>query len=171
MSPGPGPRRGGPVGHRTGVAGILAAALLLGAPPLAAAGQTVERVVNPYGIGAATIIYPDETGLSATDVADLLQWQAHGVEVQRRADGQIRVRIRGGHTSLVGMGEGSGIAPPNPLLIVDGYKVPNDSFSWRLLSLGPSEVERVVVLRDLASAAIYGLRASRGVILVYTRRR
>jgi TonB-dependent SusC/RagA subfamily outer membrane receptor len=155
--------------------------------------QTVERIFDPYALAAATTIYPGETGLGATDLADLIQWYVPGAIVARTWNGDIAVSLRGGHTSLTGSGQtgsgpppgaripgtpgsgqggGSPPSPPgNPLLIVDGYKVSNKDFSWRLRSLSPFRVERMVVLRDLASTAIYGIRGARGVILVYTRRR
>lgn len=179
----------------------LLAALVLGlvALPNPGSSQTIERVFDPYAAGAATTIYPGETGLGATDLADLIQWYVPGAGVARMWNGDIVVSLRGGHTPLTGTGQtgsgappGSGVpgtppspgiptgssgqggglsAPGNPLLIVDGYKVSNEDFSWRLRSLSPFRVERMVVLRDLASTAMYGIRGARGIILVYTRRR
>lgn len=51
-----------------------------------------------------------------------------------------------------------------PLVVVDG--VPTDDF----VGLGVDDVENVEVLKDAASAAIYGSRGSNGVILISTRR-
>ncbi len=181
-------------------AGLLAALVLgLVALPDPGSSQTVERIFDPYAAGATTTIYPGETGLGATDLADLIQWYVPGAGVARSWNGDIVLSLRGGHTPLTGTGQtgsgpppGSGIpgtppspgiptggsgqggglnAPGNPLLIVDGYKVSNEDFSWRLRSLSPFRVERMIVLRDLSSTAIYGRRGANGVILVYTRRK
>ncbi len=52
----------------------------------------------------------------------------------------------------------------SPLIIVDGYPVPDD-----LSSIDMSNVASVTVLKDAASAAIYGSRASNGVIIITTK--
>lgn len=54
----------------------------------------------------------------------------------------------------------------DPLIVIDG--VVTDKFSFDALS--PSEVESITVLKDGASAAIYGSRAANGVVIVTTRR-
>ncbi len=52
----------------------------------------------------------------------------------------------------------------SPLIVVDGYPVP-DGMSF----VNPQDVESVEVLKDAASAAIYGSRAANGVILITTK--
>lgn len=52
----------------------------------------------------------------------------------------------------------------SPLIVVDGYPVP-DGLSF----VNPQDVESVEVLKDAASAAIYGSRAANGVILITTK--
>lgn len=68
-------------------------------------------------------------------------------------DLQIRVR-----------GAASINASSNPLYVIDG--VPNST----LVGLNPSDIESMEVLKDAASAAIYGSRGSNGVILVTTKK-
>jgi len=148
---------------------LAQAALLFLAVAGTASGQTVEPRYDPYATGAATIIYPDEAALGAQNLVDLLQWHVPGALVSRCPNNVVKVTFRGGHTTL--RDSVCETPPKNPLLIIDGAKVPNDDFSWQLLSLNPFRVERVEVLRDLGSTAIYGIRANRGVILVFTRRR
>ena len=53
-----------------------------------------------------------------------------------------------------------------PLFVIDG--VVSDKFAFDGLS--PNEVQDVTILKDAASAAIYGARAANGVVLVTTRR-
>ncbi len=55
-------------------------------------------------------------------------------------------------------------ADSGPLIVVDGYPVP-DGMSF----VNPQDVESVEVLKDAASAAIYGSRAANGVILITTK--
>jgi TonB-dependent SusC/RagA subfamily outer membrane receptor len=132
--------------------------------------QTVEPRYEPHATGAATIIYPDETALGALDIVDLIQWYVPGAMVSRCGNGTVEIALRGGFTSLSSATMECPV-PSNPLLIVDGVKISNEDFSWNIRSLTPFRVERIEVLRDVASASVYGMRASNGVILVLTRRR
>jgi len=149
--------------------GWVVAVLTLGLGALSTPGgaQTVEQRYEPFATGAATTIYPDETAFGATDLLDLLKWYVPGVVLVppplEDEWGDWRVILR----DAVGLTNPA----PNPLLIVDGVKVSDDNFYWRLRSLDPFQVERMTVLRDVASAAVYGGRAAGGVILVFTRRR
>jgi len=90
------------------------------------------------------------------DVAQLLQGQVAGVQVTQSTgapgDG-INIRIRGEGT----FGNNS------PLYIVDGTPSPEISF------LNPSDIQSITVLKDAAAAAIYGSRASAGVIVITTK--
>lgn len=86
-----------------------------------------------------------------------LQGQLAGVNVQTTnnepgADPQIRIR-----------GAASMSAGNNPLYIIDG--VPNTT----LQGVNPNDIASIEVLKDAASAAIYGSRGSNGVILVTTK--
>jgi len=145
----------------------VASAPAFGLPPLSCSAQTVERIVDPFATGATTTIYPGDDAPGATDLVDLLEWYVPGLVVNHCPDGDIGIRIRGGSEGLQGL-------PPcdsKPLLIVDGVKVSKDYFAAELRSLNPFVVERITVLRDIASTSVYGIRAAGGVILVFTRRR
>lgn len=71
-------------------------------------------------------------------------------------DGSMSFNIRGAGT----IGDGSG---SSPLVLIDGIE-------GSLNSLNPNDVESVSVLKDAASASIYGARAAFGVILVQTKK-
>ncbi len=89
--------------------------------------------------------------------AELLQGTVPGVTVMNNGGdptGSPEVRIRG-----VGSLNGE-----SPLIILDGV-IYVGAFS----SINPNEIETISVLKDAASAAIYGARASGGVILVTTK--
>jgi TonB-linked SusC/RagA family outer membrane protein len=56
----------------------------------------------------------------------------------------------------------------SPLIVIDGLIIDNNTFN--LNSINPQDVESVEVLKDAASAAIYGARGSTGVILITTKK-
>ena len=91
------------------------------------------------------------------DVAQLLQGQVAGVQVTQSTgapgDG-INITIRGVGT----IGSSS-----NPLFIVDG--LPTTSISF----INPADIQSMTVLKDAAAAAIYGARASGGVVVIVTK--
>lgn len=70
-------------------------------------------------------------------------------------DGAMNINIRGAGT----IGDGSG---SSPLILIDGIE-------GNLNTVNPNDIESVSVLKDAASASIYGARASFGVILVTTK--
>lgn len=70
-------------------------------------------------------------------------------------DGRLSINIRG--TGTIGDGSSSG-----PLILIDGIE-------GDLNTVNPNDIESVSVLKDAASASIYGARASFGVILVTTK--
>ncbi len=91
------------------------------------------------------------------DVAQLLQGQVAGVQVTQSTgapgDG-INITIRGVGT----IGSSS-----DPLFIVDGLPTTNISF------INPADIQSMTVLKDAAAAAIYGARASGGVVVIVTK--
>ncbi|HNW50526.1 MAG TPA: SusC/RagA family TonB-linked outer membrane protein [Prolixibacteraceae bacterium] len=92
-----------------------------------------------------------------TDAAAALQGKASGVQVLSNsgAPGQgATIRVRGYSSNSDKIG---------PLLIVDGLQVDNIQY------LDPSMIESLEVLKDAASAAIYGAAAGNGVILITTK--
>lgn len=98
-----------------------------------------------------------------------LQGRAAGVLVQANngiPGGAINVRIRG---------TGSFLAGNQPLYIVDGVQFNtrvDGSFTQNnpLAFLNPNDIESIDVLKDAASAAIYGAQASNGVVIITTKK-
>lgn len=61
----------------------------------------------------------------------------------------------------------------NPLLVIDGvptFSNTSGDGEMRLSDLNPDDIESISVLKDAAAAAVYGVRAANGVILVQTKR-
>jgi TonB-linked SusC/RagA family outer membrane protein len=98
-----------------------------------------------------------------------LQGRAAGVLVQSNngiPGGGINVRIRG---------TGSFLAGTQPLYVVDGVQLntrndANYTESNPLAFLNPNDIESIDILKDAASAAIYGAQASNGVVIVTTKK-
>lgn len=95
-------------------------------------------------------------------VEELFLGRLPGVQVTRAPNGAYSVRIRGNGT-LFGDGE--------PLYVLDGMPIRSMVPGQALSGINPSDVTRITVLKDAASAAIYGSQAANGVILISTRRR
>ena len=124
-----------------------------------------ETVVIGYGVqkksdltGAVTSVREDDLkNRSTSDAAAALQGKAAGVHVLTNgAPGEgASIRVRGYSSNAT-----SGLSP---LYIVDGLQV--DGIQY----LDPSMIESIEVLKDAASAAIYGAQAGNGVVLVTTK--
>lgn len=122
-----------------------------------------EVVVVGYGTQKKGLITGAATNLKGETLQELntgsameaLQGIAPGISITRNSGAPgagTRVTIRGLGT----------IGNSNPLYIVDGISVGNIDY------LSPSDIESIDVLKDAASAAIYGSRAANGVVLVTT---
>jgi len=122
-----------------------------------------EVVVIGYGIQKKTLTTGANQNIKGDEIAQLntstpmeaLQGITPGVSVTRN-NGQP-----GAGTEVIIRGMGT-IGNASPLYIVDGVKVGNIDY------LNPSDIESIDILKDAASAAIYGARAANGVILVTT---
>ena len=98
----------------------------------------------------------DEAPVGRLDQA--LQGKIAGVQIQNQtseAGAEPKIRIRG--TNSINAGA-------NPLIVVDGHPA-IDGLNF----INPADVESVEVLKDAASAAIYGSRAASGVIMITTK--
>ena len=123
-----------------------------------------ETVVIGYGVqrksdvtGAiASIKESDLENRSATDVAQALQGKAAGVQIVNSSGAPgsaASIQIRGYSSN----------SKTSPLMIVDGLKVNDISY------LDPETIASIEILKDAASAAIYGVEAGNGVVLVTTK--
>ncbi|MDE6554187.1 MAG: TonB-dependent receptor [Muribaculaceae bacterium] len=134
-----------------------------------------EAVVIGYGsvkksdaTGSVAVIKPDEidAGIS-TSAQDLLVGASPGVVVTTNGGdptGGGTIRIRGG-SSLS--------ASNDPLIVVDGVPMTNQSQGGgmnALTMINPNDIESMTVLKDASATAIYGSRASNGVIIITTKK-
>lgn len=114
--------------------------------------------------------------LTKTPVASMnhaMQGKMTGVQISSASGtpgGAVTVRIRGASSLTAGN---------DPLYVIDGIPVTSTDYSQMafggqttnpIASINPSDIENIQVLKDAAASALYGSRASNGVILITTKR-
>lgn len=134
-----------------------------------------ELVVVAYGTRRKTDLTGAVTAISAKDFQkgninspeQLLQGKVAGLQITTgggSAGGGSRIRIRGG-ASLN--------ASNDPLIVIDGVPVESNGIpgSANLLNtINPNDIESMTVLKDASATALYGSRASNGVIIITTKK-
>ncbi|RDV15643.1 TonB-dependent receptor [Pontibacter diazotrophicus] len=149
---------------------------------LTASSRSIEEVVV---VGYGTQTREELTGSIASVTAEALedipvvsvdqalQGRAAGVQVTQNSGtpgSGIAVRVRG--AASIGAGN-------EPLYVVDGVPINTGNYSAigtggqqtnALADLNPNDIASMEILKDAASAAIYGSRASNGVVLITTKR-
>ena len=124
-----------------------------------------ETVVIGYGVQKKSVVTAAISSITSDDlkvtpqtrVDNVLQGMTSGVTVTQSSgapDASSQVRIRG-----VGS-----INNSEPLYIIDG--MPSGGIDY----LNPNDIERIEVLKDAASGAVYGARAANGVVLITTKK-
>jgi TonB-dependent starch-binding outer membrane protein SusC len=143
--------------------------------------QLSEVVVVGYGTQKREELTGSITSVSAEELRNVpivsvdqaLQGRAAGVQVTQNSGtpgAGIAVRVRG--AASIG-------ASNEPLYVVDGVPINTGSYTNvgtggqqtnALADLNPNDIQSMEILKDAASAAIYGSRASNGVVLITTKR-
>ena len=141
--------------------------------------EDTEFLDDVVVIGYGTVKKSDMTGSVATvkadeinkgvitTPADLLRGKSAGVVVTQGSGmpgSGATIRIRGGSSIN---------ATNDPLIVIDGLPVSNDGISGMsdpLSSINPEDIESFSVLKDASATAIYGSRASNGVIVITTKK-
>jgi iron complex outermembrane receptor protein len=126
------------------------------------------RVKKSDATGSVTAIKPDELSKGiTTNAQDMLSGKVAGVSVISN-DGApgagAQIRIRGG-SSLN--------ASNDPLIVIDGLAIDNEGIKGMangLSMVNPEDIETFTVLKDASATAIYGSRASNGVIIITTKK-
>lgn len=146
---------------------------------LSAASELLDEViVIGYGSTSKRNLTDNVAKLSSDDIDKVpisnfqstMSGKAAGVRVTQvngKVDAGIQVRVRGSSSISAGS---------DPLYVLDGVPLINDNESTNgapmnpLLSLSPTEIESIDILKDASSAAIYGARGANGVVLITTKR-
>lgn len=131
-----------------------------------AVSTSEQIVVVGYGsqrrsdvTGAVSKVDMDKAlAIPTTNIAEMIRGQAAGVQVtllSARPGGNSNILIRG-KKSIRGLND--------PLVVLDGFPVES------INDINPDDIASIEILKDAASQAIYGARASNGVILVTTKK-
>ncbi len=138
--------------------------------------ETLEEViVIGYGSVKKTDLTGSVTSVSSKDFnkgaitspQELLVGKTAGVVITTSGGAPgtgATIRIRGGSSVN---------ASNDPLVVIDGVPVANDGISGvrnPLSTINPNDIETFTVLKDASATAIYGSRASNGVILITTKK-
>lgn len=108
--------------------------------------------------GAISSVKASELNLTSATVGQALVGKVAGVQVSQTSGAPYsgtKIRVRG---------IGSINASSDPLYVIDGYPSGNN------VAINPEDIETIDILKDAASAAIYGSRAAGGVVLITTKR-
>ena len=138
------------------------------------AGQLDEVVIIGYGTttkkdatgSIESVTEKDFTKGNIVTPENLIQGRVAGVSVTTSgAPGSgSQIRIRGGSSIN---------ASNDPLIIIDGLPISNDGIGGSrgvLSNINPNDIESFTVLKDASATAIYGSRASNGVIIIVTKK-
>lgn len=127
----------------------------IGIEEVVAVGYGTQKKSNVTG-SISSVKSEDLANRSTSNAASALQGKVAGVQIVNNSGSPgaaSTVRIRGYSSN----------GTSDPLYIVDGLKVPDIDY------LDPDNVERMEILKDAASAAIYGAEAGNGVVIVTTK--
>ena len=125
-----------------------------------------EVVVVGYGTMKKTDLTGAVASLKASDMEkeqrqtlqDMLRAGTAGLSIGMETDAK-------GNTSMMIRGKSTMAASTDPLIVLDGVIYPGE-----MTDINPNDVERIDVLKDASSAAVYGAQAANGVILVTTKK-
>lgn len=146
---------------------------VVGLEEVVVTGTSVATAKKQLGNAISTVSANALESSLATSVDQALAGKVAGAQITQNSGnpaGGISVRLRGTST-VVGSGD--------PLYIVDGVIVNNGSPQLidlggyaqnRLVDINPNDIERIEIIKGAAAAAIYGSRASNGVVQIFTKR-
>jgi TonB-dependent SusC/RagA subfamily outer membrane receptor len=139
-------------------------------------GTATATTVRALGTSVAVVGGSEISEARSVTVDQALQGKIAGAQITQNSGnpggGGLSVRLRG---------TGSIISGAEPLYIVDGVIVDNNSDQLinfgartnvqnRLADLDPNDIERIEIVRGAAAAALYGSRANNGVVQIFTKR-
>jgi len=145
---------------------------IIGTDEIVVTGTSAAVSKKQLGNAISTVNFDAIEASSATQIDQALSGKVAGALVQQNSGnpaGGISVRLRGAGTFL---------GSADPLYIVDGVIVNNDSPELidiggtaqnRLVDLNPQDIERIEIVKGAAAAALYGSRANNGVVQIFTK--
>lgn len=119
-----------------------------------------QTISKERATGSYTVIDQDALKKPATSLATQLIGTSSGLQATIDADGNATGFTIRGQSSIGGFSGTNN----SPLVVVDGFPIQDD-----FRSINPNDVKSVSILKDAASASIWGARAANGVIVVTTK--
>ena len=146
---------------------------ILGLDEIVITGAGVLTAKKQLGNTISTVSGSDIAQSGAVDITAGLSGKMAGIQVSQNSGdpaGGISVRLRSASTVNGGS---------DPLYIIDGVIVNNKSTDVlntssvvqnRMADINPQDIDRIEVIKGAAAAAIYGSRASNGVVQIFTKK-
>lgn len=146
---------------------------VIGSEEVVITGASALTEKRQLGNAISTVSADEIESSGALSVDRALSGKIAGAVVQQNSGnpaGGMSVRLRGTGTLL---------GSADPLYIIDGVIVNNDSpellslggYSQnRLVDINPNDIERIEVVKGAAAAALYGSRANNGVVQIFTKK-
>ncbi|HEX7051783.1 MAG TPA: TonB-dependent receptor plug domain-containing protein [Longimicrobiales bacterium] len=150
---------------------VVAVSLIGGLALLAACGARAARPASGGGLapqaggsGAVETVTTNGDNRFVETVQEMLRGHVAGLQVVDTPDCGVTLRIRGMTTGLM-----AGGCDREPLLIIDGKPIALGGIADALRGLLPLEIDRIQVLKDVASTSVYGTRGANGVVIITTK--
>ena len=135
--------------------------------------QLEEVVVVGYGVAKKSDFTGSLTSVTSDNIVDshkqsaaaALQGTIAGVDITRNGNNPgsgFNIMVRGQNT-ITNSGTGNANGINSPLYVIDGMMMDN------MNDIAPDDIERIDVLKDASSTAIYGSRGANGVVIVTTK--
>lgn len=143
---------------------------------LTPSSEALEQVVV---VGYGSVKKSDATGsLSVVNSKDFNKGAVNSIQdaIVGKIPGVVITSISGapGNTSTIRVRGGASLNASNdPLIVIDNVPIDNTNMGGSanvLATINPNDIESVVVLKDASATAIYGARASNGVLMITTKR-
>ena len=123
-------------------------------------GYGTERKESFTG-SASSVTAEDTKDRAAKTIGEMLEGRVPGLQVLRLPNGDYAMRIRGARSFQGG---------DDPLVVIDGTPIQSGGLRDVFAGLTPQDIERIDVLKDAGSTAVYGVRGANGVIVIRTKR-
>ena len=137
--------------------------LLVGGAALLTIAGCAKRATRPsapeHETSAVTSVDVGRVNGGPLSLEELLRGKVAGLQFVPSPDGGMMIRIRGSEPIH------------EPLILVDGIETSQRDLHTALAGLTRDDIQKVQVLKDVASTSGYGMRAVGGVILISTRKR
>lgn len=143
-----------PVNNRTNIRVVMRSDVIA-LQDIVVVGYGTQKKINLTG-AVSTVSAADLAGKPVTNLVEALQGAAPGLVIQQsnsQPGSRPSINIRGLNT----------MNNNDPMVIIDGIQ-------GDIQNVNPSDIESISILKDASSTAIYGSRASNGVILITTKK-